>query len=845
MRTPTAALRWIALLTALCAAIAAPAQEPSLSDRVAAIERSSISEPPHDSARLINALLAEHPELPPELAYRIDLVRARNLALAGDYAAAIDLGKSMLERAPSAPLRTRALTLLINCATNAADYPQTFGYLRQALDSTTDDSPGAAAVFGLASYLYRHVGEDGQAVDFSSRALAIARAAGDARDECMALSNLANALNVIGHAAPTEDMRHQQVAACTRANDPVFTADALKGIGQALMLRHSPKEAMSWLRQARAKFVEAGFTTGILETDITLAEAELAAGAATQDAAARVRDALPIFESQHAWDNVELAHRVLSQVAEAAGQTTEALRHLQQANLARKRLDDDAHQRRLAYLQMEFDTAAKARRISALESDRQRQQAQLEAHARTQSLQALALLGVLTLVMILLVVLWRTVMQRKRYRHAAETDGLTGLYNHQSTLARGQALLLHCRRGGLPFTAIVADIDHFKRINDQFGHAAGDAVLRALGTLLSAAFPQPHVIGRSGGEEFTILLDVDTATARALIERLRARITPLTVLDQPVEYSLSFGLSAARDANASLEDTLRAADLALYRAKRGGRNQVVDASSGPAAQRTGAGLVVVGTGIQLGRHLSARCLSEIQEAECVFALTDGATRAMLVELRPDLIDLCRYYAPGKDRRQTYREMVAAIMPSVVAGKRVCAVFYGHPGVFADVPHAIIAKTRAAGIPARMEPGISAEACLYADLGIDPGRHGVQSLEATQFLQERRRIDPRSLLVLWQVALVGDVSCTRFHAEPAELQALVTRLLEDYPADHEVILYEAARLPVEQFRAERLPLKDLPGARYEEFTTLVVPPLCAAPQANGSAAVDEVDSGTPA
>ena len=145
----------------------------------------------------------------------------------------------------------------------------------------------------------------------------------------------------------------------------------------------------------------------------------------------------------------------------------------------------------------------------------------------------------------------------------------------------------------------------------------------------------------------------------------------------------------------------------------------------------------------------------------------------------------------------------------------------------------------------MEPGISAEACLYADLGIDPGRHGVQSLEATQFLQERRRIDPRSLLVLWQVALVGDVSCTRFHAEPAELQALVTRLLEDYPADHEVILYEAARLPVEQFRAERLPLKDLPGARYEEFTTLVVPPLCAAPQANGSATVDEVDSGTPA
>lgn len=123
----------------------------------------------------------------------------------------------------------------------------------------------------------------------------------------------------------------------------------------------------------------------------------------------------------------------------------------------------------------------------------------------------------------------------------------------------------------------------------------------------------------------------------------------------------------------------------------------------------------------------------------------------------------------------------------------------------------------------MEPGISAEACLYADLGIDPGRYGAQSLESTKFLVEDRSIDNRSLLILWQVALTGDLSCTRFHAEPHALEKLVDRLLLDYPADHEVILYEASHLPIEPFRAERLPLSGLANAEYKEYTTLVVPP----------------------
>src|SRR3546814_5034349 len=150
-------------------------------------------------------------------------------------------------------------------------------------------------------------------------------------------------------------------------------------------------------------------------------------------------------------------------------------------------------------------------------------------------------------------------------------------------------------------------------------------------------------------------------------------------------------------------------------------------SSDLAAPAPAAGLVVVGSGIQFGRHATERCLSEIREAQVVFCLADPFALAMIQGLRPDAINLGRHYAPGKDRRQTYREIDEAIMAQVRAGKQVCAVFYGHPGVFADVPPRVVRKAREEGIPARMEPGISAEACLYADLRSAEHTSELQSL----------------------------------------------------------------------------------------------------------------------
>lgn len=227
----------------------------------------------------------------------------------------------------------------------------------------------------------------------------------------------------------------------------------------------------------------------------------------------------------------------------------------------------------------------------------------------------------------------------------------------------------------------------------------------------------------------------------------------------------------------------------------------------------------------LGAHIGPRARSHIEQADVVFAaVSDPVVELWLKQMNPDVRSLQPFYGEGRPRHETYRQMVEALLAEVRAGKHVCGAFYGHPGIFAKAPHDAIAQARAEGFHAHMEPGVSAEDCLYADLGIDPGRVGCQHYEASQLLFYRRRIDPSAWLVLWQVGIVGDRTYRRFATGPAHRRLLVERLREDYPDDHEVIAYEAPTLPIARPRMDRLPLGDLPDVPLRMHSTLVVPPV---------------------
>lgn len=242
-------------------------------------------------------------------------------------------------------------------------------------------------------------------------------------------------------------------------------------------------------------------------------------------------------------------------------------------------------------------------------------------------------------------------------------------------------------------------------------------------------------------------------------------------------------------------------------------------------------LACIGVGMMLGAHLTPRARGHLEAAEVLFALvSDPLVEHWLATLHPGLRSLQAHYAEGRPRPQSYRAMVDSILAEVRAGRRVVAAFYGHPGVFARVPHAAITAAREAGFEAVMEPGISAADCLYADLGLDPGQHGCAHYEATQLLIEARRLDVHAWLVLWQVGLAGDRSHAVRESTPAQRQELVDRLLRDYPAQHPVTLYEAATLPVGRPRIDTVPLAALAAAPLSMATTAVLPPRGRAPQA---------------
>jgi diguanylate cyclase (GGDEF)-like protein len=170
------------------------------------------------------------------------------------------------------------------------------------------------------------------------------------------------------------------------------------------------------------------------------------------------------------------------------------------------------------------------------------------------------------------------VQLREELRRRAETDPLTGVANRRRF---HQALEIECARfarGRAPLSLLMIDLDHFKEINDRYGHPAGDVVIFSIAQRLSVSLRKTDLLARYGGEEFSILLpETRIEGARVIAERIREAVfrTPVEVDGELIPISVSVGVAShATDKEVSAEILLKKADLALYRAKATGRNRV-------------------------------------------------------------------------------------------------------------------------------------------------------------------------------------------------------------------------------------------------------------------------------
>ncbi|MCL2124200.1 MAG: diguanylate cyclase [Desulfovibrionaceae bacterium] len=175
----------------------------------------------------------------------------------------------------------------------------------------------------------------------------------------------------------------------------------------------------------------------------------------------------------------------------------------------------------------------------------------------------------------------RDITERKilqaRLEYQASTDPLTALNNRRHFLLKADQEFLRFKRYGTTFAMLMLDLDLFKSVNDTYGHQMGDALLREFSRQMRVAFRHSDILGRIGGEEFSVLL-LESSLHRGIeiAERLRQQVekSPLQLNDVTVPYTVSVGVTTSSVSDATLDVIMRRADAALYRAKRNGRNQV-------------------------------------------------------------------------------------------------------------------------------------------------------------------------------------------------------------------------------------------------------------------------------
>lgn len=236
-------------------------------------------------------------------------------------------------------------------------------------------------------------------------------------------------------------------------------------------------------------------------------------------------------------------------------------------------------------------------------------------------------------------------------------------------------------------------------------------------------------------------------------------------------------------------------------------------------------LTVVGSGIKFIAHLSTEAITYIRQAEkLLYSVNEPAMENWLKKSNSTAESLDNFPSDNLMRKDLYSKITQKIITNVKKPQHVCVVFYGHPSIFAKPALNAVLKVKQAGFDAKILPAISGEDCLFADLCIDPGSHGCQSFEATDFLIRKHSISSNSHLILWQVGFIGALADINNHNNQIGLQMLLEQLKKMYPEDHRVFSYEAALYSHLKPTVTTFDLKKLPEIAFSSLSTLYIPPL---------------------
>jgi len=378
-------------------------------------------------------------------------------------------------------------------------------------------------------------------------------------------------------ALPSDDGSLLQAIDQCRSQNEVMMANLVRStLAQKWIKQGKSEQALQLLQSNLGEVLATHYPRLIVEIRALIAQLDFDRGdfaAAEQNAAAAARTAPDLASPP-----LVSAYRTLYLIAERRGDFKNALGYYRHYADAEKGYLNEVKTRELAYQIVRAENQQKNQQIQLL--NRQNNLLQLQQRVEQQKAETSRLAMLFLAILTLLVGLWayRTKRVQVSMRRMAETDSLTGICNRHHFTALAEQTLVQCARNGKHVALIMLDLDHFKSINDSYGHVTGDWVLKQVAQVGRDLCRSVDHFGRLGGEEFAILLDgCDLKAATRVAEDLRVRIGRIRSEESGFNFrtTASFGVTCSMMAAYDLDKLLSQADQMLYRAKREGRDRVV------------------------------------------------------------------------------------------------------------------------------------------------------------------------------------------------------------------------------------------------------------------------------
>lgn len=524
---------------------------------------------------MLAALNADHAGATPAQLEWLEFLNAYALAYGGDYAQGIRKARVLADESKDIELRFRAAALVVNSYAVTREFSEGLRYLVGMLELVDEikDKDLRHTGLGVAALIYNQVGQHELGRHYAEMILADSPAA---RSRCYAGLLRVEAMQNLG-TLPADDTEVLAVINQCVSHSELLLANLVRAqLARKWAGEGKIADAAQMLSANLAEVEATRYPRLVGEIHALLAEYRLAQG---QIEVAQTHAERAIAESKPIEFSLPLimAHKVLYDIGMKRGDTALALKQYRLYAEADKAYLDSIKARELAVQFVRHEMLQKTQTIELL--NKQNQVLQLEQQVGRQAATNTQLLLALALLLLASLSFWAYRARRMQavLRQLAEIDGLTGISNRRHFTAQAMALLARCAASGGSASLIMFDLDLFKVINDQYGHATGDWVLRQVAEVCKPLVGRGDCFGRIGGEEFALILNGGGIDAgRELALQLRQRIAAIDTRENgaPFNVSASFGVTATRLSGFELDRLMAHADEVLYASKNEGRNRV-------------------------------------------------------------------------------------------------------------------------------------------------------------------------------------------------------------------------------------------------------------------------------